>query len=56
MTDPFLSKRAKTTGKDGIIITHEDGSFDEIIAFTSYQIKSVNNVGSFDINNKDITK
>ena len=40
MTDPFLSDQAKSKNHDGIIITREDGSLDELLVFSSSQIKS----------------
>ena len=49
MTDPFLAELAKSKGHDGIIIRHEDGSIDEIVAFRPEQIKSaIGNKGTFD--------
>jgi len=54
LTDPFMAEKAKSNGKDGIIITYPDGGIDEIVVFSPTQIKSVNNRGTFDPNNPNI--
>jgi hypothetical protein len=54
MTDPGLSDRAKSRGHDGIIISREDGSIDEIVAFSPAQIKSIYNPGKWSPTNPDI--
>lgn len=47
-------KKLIEQGYDGIIRTDEDGNVEEYIAFYPEQIKSVDNAGTFDPNNKDI--
>lgn len=55
ITDPYLRERAEAKGHDGIIIVHDDGSFDEIVAFRPEQIKSaIGNRGTFDPANPNI--
>lgn len=46
--NPAVGKMAREQGHDGIIVLKPDGSIDEVVAFQSEQIKSVNNRGTFD--------
>ena len=43
-------------GYDGVMILDGVGSLDELVAWYPTQIKSINNVGTFDPNNPDITQ
>ena len=52
ITDSYLAERAKDSGKDGIVITNDEGNLDEIVAFNPNQIKSATeNNGDFSESN-----
>ncbi len=53
MNDPYLEKRAKEKGHDGIVVHTYHGRIDEVVAFHDHQIKSSeSNNGEFGNNNK----
>lgn len=53
MNDPYLEKRAKEKGHDGIVVHTYHGKIDEVVAFHDHQIKSSeSNNGEFGNNNK----
>lgn len=53
MNDPYLEKRAKEKGHDGIVVHTYHGGIDEVVAFHDHQIKSSeSNNGGFGNNNK----
>lgn len=55
MNDPYLSERAKSNKKDGIFIMANYTMFDEIIVFSSNQIKLADGTNTtFNINTPDI--
>jgi hypothetical protein len=54
-TDPFLSRQALESGKDGVIILNGAKKFDELLVFKSNQIKLADGTNTtFDSSNDDI--
>jgi hypothetical protein len=54
-TDPFLSRQALESGKDGVIILNGAKKFDELLVFKSNQIKLADGTNKlFDANSDDI--